>query len=422
MRGKKITYIDLFAGAGGLSEGFLNTGFLPIAHIEKSSDACMTLKTRLAYYFLKKEKKIEEYYKYIKGEISKEKLLQYIPENIQKTVFNCEINESNLEEIFKLIDKSLKEFEQTKVDIIVGGPPCQAYSLAGRSADKQRKKNDPRNHLYKLYGRFLKKFSPKMFVFENVPGLLSAQKGKYYKNLKKYFKRIGYSIHEQMLDAADFGVIQRRRRLIIIGWRKKMKIQYPKFKNTPVNAKINALFHDLPSIKAGHTKSVAKYKKLRNPYLEKFHIRNGCPFVTQHITRPHNSKDLKIYKIAIDLWKTEGRRIKNDGIPDNMRTQKNITSFLDRFKVVAGNQISHTMIAHIAKDGHHYIHPDSRQLRSISVREAARIQSFPDDYFFEGSRCSVFTQIGNAVPPLMAKVIARKIRTIINGKQIKKTV
>jgi DNA (cytosine-5)-methyltransferase 1 len=118
--------------------------------------------------------------------------------------------------------------------------------------------------------------------------------------------------------------------------------------------------------------------------------------------------------MAIERWE-EGVRLKNSDIPEEMRTQQNTSSFLDRFKVVDGEGFSHTMIAHIAKDGHYYIHPDKEQLRSISVREAARIQSFPDDYFFEGPRTSVFTQIGNAVPPIFAQSLARKIKALIQN-------
>ncbi len=176
------------------------------------------------------------------------------------------------------------------------------------------------------------------------------------------------------------------------------------------------IFYDLPSIEPGGNNRYHYYSKPVNEYLKKAFIRNDVNFVSQHFARPHNEKDLNIYKLAIQKL-MNGERLRNDGIPEGMRTQQNVTDFLDRFKVVANKP--HTMIAHIAKDGHHYIHPDIKQLRSISVREAARIQSFPDDYYFEGVkedqlRTAAFRQIGNAVPPLMAERIAEKIKEMLH--------
>src|SRR5690606_28202968 len=128
-----------------------------------------------------------------------------------------------------------------------------------------------------------------------------------------------------------------------------------------------------------------------------------------HVARPHNERDLEIYKIAIKKLK-KGERLRYPDLPEKLKTHNNQKSFLDRFKVVDPKGLSHTMVAHIAKDGHHYIHPSLKQVRSLSVREAARIQSFPDNYYFEGGRSAAFRQIGNAVPPLMAKEIASKIK------------
>jgi DNA (cytosine-5)-methyltransferase 1 len=141
--------------------------------------------------------------------------------------------------------------------------------------------------------------------------------------------------------------------------------------------------------------------------------------LTQHITRPHTDQDKEIYQIAVKKWNSEGKRLDYNDLPDRLKTHKNRSSFFDRFKVVAQDlKYSHTVVAHIAKDGHYYIHPDIDQNRSISVREAARLQSFPDDYYFEGVkqgsiRTAAFKQIGNAVPPLMAYEIAMRIKDTI---------
>lgn len=405
-----INYIDLFAGAGGLSEGFIKTGFEPIAHVEYDKAACYTLKTRAAYHYLVSQKREEIYHSYLKGEIGRQKFYSYIPAGIIDSVINAEIGDDN-EAIFKIIDENL---DQRKVDMIIGGPPCQAYSVVGR-APLKHKKDDERTRLYIHYGRFLKRYNPKLFVFENVPGILSASKGQYYKNLQKYYRRLGYEVKAKLLDASDFGVIQNRKRVIIIGWKKEINFQYPLFKNIEGKFSRDDIFYDLPSIKPGQTNRVQEYASPTNNYLNEFEIRNGIEFITQHITRPHNEKDLKIYKLAIEKY-NRGEKIRNDQIPENIRTQKNIADFLDRFKVVGSKP--HTMIAHIAKDGHHFIHPDKKQLRSISVREAARIQSFPDNYYFEGikenqPRTAAFKQIGNAVPPLMAKEIALQIKKLL---------
>ena len=140
---------------------------------------------------------------------------------------------------------------------------------------------------------------------------------------------------------------------------------------------------------------------------------DGERFVTQNITRPVNANDAAIYAYAIKLWDSKQVRVKYTDLPIKLRTQKNEDSFLDRFKVVNGKGKAHTIVAHLAKDGHYYIHPSLNVCRSISVREAARMQSFPDNFYFEGSRSAIFKQIGNAVPVLMAKKIAESINQLL---------
>jgi DNA (cytosine-5)-methyltransferase 1 len=139
-------------------------------------------------------------------------------------------------------------------------------------------------------------------------------------------------------------------------------------------------------------------------------------FVTQHVCRPNNQNDLEIYKIAAQKLRLEGKKLNYNELPDRLKRHKNNNAFLNRFNVVGENSLSQTVVAHIAMDGHYFIHPDTEQNRSISVREAARIQSFPDDFFFEGSRTSAFKQIGNAVPPLMAEGIAQVIKSMFSHK------
>jgi DNA (cytosine-5)-methyltransferase 1 len=407
---KQLTFIDLFAGAGGLSEGFIRSGYKPVAYVEKDINACLTLKSRLAYHFLKSRNEFQTYVAYLKGLITRSELYELIPDEIINSVINETISNETLPDIFTRIDNLL---DKESIDLIIGGPPCQAYSVSGRSARGEKAREDDRNYLYKYYGEFLKKYKPKIFVFENVPGLYTAGDGKYYNDMISFFDEIGYETEDKILDASDFGVLQRRKRVIIIGWQKELNFSYPVFEKTSNDWTIANLFSDLPALKAGQSLLTASYVTEINECLLQTAIRNGLDFVTQHVTRPHNKKDLKIYKLAIKTLEQKGKCLKNDEIPENIRTQKNVVSFLDRFKVVRSDSVSHTMIAHIAKDGHHFIHPDINQLRSISVREAARIQSFPDDYFFEGSRTNAFTQIGNAVPLLMAQVLAKKLLDIL---------
>lgn len=405
-----LNYIDLFAGAGGLSEGFTACGYHPIAHVEMDTDACMTLRTREAYYYLKSNGKEELFKQYLKGNISREELYSYIPDEVLNTVINMTMSEETMPQLFKSINKLIKNQKVSQVDLIVGGPPCQAYSLVGRAVKGEKMKNDPRNYLYKLYLQVLERYKPKMFVFENVPGLLNANNGKYFADMKMAFEKAGYNLKYDVLNAKDFGVLQSRQRVILIGWKKTLGMQYPAFEQIKSNYKVKDLLLDLPKIKPGEENNCYRSKKI-NKYLSETGIRKKGDVLTWHIARPNIERDRKIYRKAITAWDKEKRRIKYTELPEELKTHQNTTAFLDRFKVVASDlQSSHTMMAHISKDGHYFIHPDYEQARSISVREAARIQSFPDDYYFEGARTAAFRQIGNAVPPLMAKGIAEKLK------------
>lgn len=407
-----MNYIDLFAGAGGLSEGFIRAGFEPIAHVEMNKDACDTLKTRTAFHYLKENDRVEEYYDYLKGKITRQEFWAKVPESLINSVINSEISAETLPFIFEKIDK---ELGKKKVDLVIGGPPCQAYSVAGRARDPKGMSDDPRNHLYKYYVEFLKRYKPKMFVFENVPGILSANNGGYLELIFKAVREAGYELDKRVLNAKHFDVLQDRKRVIIIGWQKKLKLNYPLFEDKkPQYEILKDLFSDLPKIKSGGGSfGVVKYSKPITNYLEKTQIRNCIDFTTQHIARQNNENDLEIYKIAVGKWVNDKKRLNYAELPERLIKHSNTKSFTNRFQVVNHNGVSHTVVAHICADGHYYIHPDIKQNRSITVREAARIQSFPDDYFFEKSRTTAFKQIGNAVPVLMAEGIANKIKEML---------
>lgn len=403
---KQYTVIDLFAGAGGLSEGFIQAGFVPIAHVEMDKDACNTLRTRSCYHFLQNHGQQDVYYSYLKGEITRDDLYKKVPKNVVDTVINVTISDDTVNDTFKKIRQLANG---RKIDMIIGGPPCQAYSLLGRH--RKTMEDDPRTKLYLQYGKFLKEFNPMGFVFENVPGLLSAKKGEHFQNLQDYFDELGYKVHYKMLDASDYGVLQIRHRIILVGWKKEKNLGYPVIEQKRASAVINDILNDLPKLKAGEVKKFAEYRAPSNPYLQESGIRSeDDEFVTENISRPVNENDANIYACAIKLWNKKHIRIKYTDLPKEYKTQKNENSFLDRFKVVDGQGYAHTVVAHLAKDGHYYIHPSLDDCRSISVREAARMQSFPDNFYFEGSRSAMFKQIGNAVPPLMAKSIAESIK------------
>ncbi len=419
---RKLNYIDLFAGAGGLSEGFIRAGFEPIAHVEMDEAACYTLKTRTAYHYLKSVKKFDTYISYLKGEITRKDLYSFIPSALLDAVINLPIGSDYNPSIHKIIEKQLTEKD---VDLIIGGPPCQAYSLVGRARSANGMSGDPRNYLYVQYAKYLEKYNPKLFVFENVLGLKSAKEGLYLRNMEKLFLKKGYNMNLFTVEANNFGVLQNRKRIIILGWKENLSFTIPNLESIrkSTDYKVRSLFADLPKIQAGEgIDKFLNYITKTNEYLDQNLIRNGIDILTQHIARPHTKQDKEIYRIAVEKWDEKRERLNYNDLPERLKTHQNRSSFFDRFKVVAADELhSQTVVAHIAKDGHYYIHPDFEQNRSITVREAARLQSFPDDYYFEGvkvgkNRTAAFKQIGNAVPPLMAYVIAKKIKKLLNGE------
>ena len=419
--GKSYNFIDLFAGAGGLSEGFVRAGYTPIVHIEMDKYACDTLRTRAAFHYLKDAGRLDLYKDYLlnkKEKESGEKLWNSVPKSVTDTVLQAVIGADTINDIFARVD-SLKGDKD--VDIIIGGPPCQAYSVVGRSRMGKDVEKDPRNELYKYYVSFLKKYSPKMFVFENVLGIMTAKNGEPLQNLKKLIDDAGYDMDLKVQLASEHGVLQKRQRVIIVGWKKNCKkYNYPELQveDNPY-AVLKDLFADLPIRKSGEGNlcGAVKYAKALKDmeYLKKSGIRNSAfDFTTQHVARPQNLNDREIYCLAIKQWQEKKKQLDYSKIPEHLQTHKNKKSFLDRYSVVNPDGCCHTVVAHLSKDGHYYIYPTLNptidNVRSITVREAARLQSFPDDYFFEGSRGAAFRQIGNAVPVVLAYKIAIELK------------
>ena len=279
----------------------------------------------------------------------------------------------------------------------------------------------PRNNLYLFYAEFLKQYEPEYFVFENVPGLLSAtdEEGNSYLNLMQdlFREKCGYETEFEMLNAKDYGVPQNRRRIILVGKKGTSTGFYPKPNKCKLEVLVKEILADLPSIKAGEGDAGAcSMAPHYHSWLRDTGIRNETLPVTLHQARTNNEQDRKIYQMAVKLWNEKQGRILYNELPERLQTHRNTDSFLDRFKVVAGDlPYSHTIVAHIAKDGHHYIHPDIDQNRSLTPREAARLQTFPDDYYFEScsgkpSRTPAYRQIGNSVPVLLAQKVAEKLK------------
>lgn len=412
----QLNFIDLFAGAGGLSEGFIQEGYEPVAHVESDVAACNTLRTRMAYHSLAASGREDLYADYLAGDISRDCLYAAVPQGVTESVICESIEPNTLESIYVRIDSLLKG---RKVDVLVGGPPCQAYSVVGRARDPDGMVEDKRNHLYKCYAAFLEKYRPGRFVFENVAGLLSAKDREgqsYFDSMRSLFRQIGYETEFSILRSRDFGILQNRKRVVLVGWREGAEVSYPEPQQWNPNVTVSEVFRDLPALGAGEgTFLPCSLLTDESQWREESGIKSKLP-VTWHVARPHTEQDLEIYRIAVTQWNEHKSRLRYSALPTRLKSHSNSDSFTDRFKVVAEDlPTSQTVVAHICKDGHYYIHPDLEQNRSITPREAARLQTFPDDYYFEGANCKparthAFRQIGNAVPVLLARKIAAKIK------------
>ncbi len=399
---KELTFIDLFAGCGGFSEGFYQEGFKSVLHVDFDAPACETIKERMRHY-------------------------NYTENIIERAVICGDITSGY---VHKQIDNAIGN---TEIDVLVGGPPCQSFSSVGRAQDKNSMRDDPRNYLFRSYLEILEKHKPKIFVFENVSGLLSARPNGNYifpeivESMSEY-----YSVCDDketiLLNSVHYGVPQIRKRVILIGVRKDLNINssdiYKAITKTHYSPEMesrneksglkkyltvkDAIF-DLPKLKPGEGEEETFHKiEKKNSYL-KIIRPNGFTRLFNHIARKHNNLDQERYKLlSKNDWQLKDlAEVRPDLIHHDPK------HFGNRYTVQTATKPGTTVVAHLYKDGNLFIHPDYKQNRTFTVREAARIQSFPDNFRFVGSRTDQFKQVGNAVPPLMARQIAKAIKKFL---------
>jgi len=391
----KFNVIDLFAGCGGLTDGFLQTGkFNTLAAVDWELPTVETLKKRL----------ITKY----KYDFNTKKVLHF---DIQRTEELINGFSDSLYGQSEGIDSMVGD---NKVDFIVGGPPCQAYSIAGRVRDSNGMQDDYRNYLFESYVKMVQHYKPQAFVFENVEGILSAKPGgiSILERVKKAFDDAGYEITDNLradalFDTSFYNVPQKRKRVIIFGVIKSerskstvrnfYKTLKSKASQKPLNSKI--AFENLPKIFPCAISNQSHSVKL-----------NGVPLPKNHEPRMHSLRDIEIFELlANDIKSGENKYISSKALIELYKEKTGKDSNFHKYHVIREDRPSNTIPAHLYKDGLRHIHPDPKQARSITVREAARLQSFDDEFEFLGTKGDQYKMIGNAVPPLFAKIIAETL-------------
>ena len=404
---KKIKSIDLFAGCGGLMDGFEQSGhYKTIAAVEWEKAPCRNLAIRL-----------KSKWKYNDAE---ERVLRF---DIQRTdeLFNGWDDEEYGKS--EGLDKLIKA--ENGIDVIIGGPPCQAYSIAGRVRDENGMKDDYRNYLFESYLKVVDKYKPKAFVFENVPGILSAQPGDIpiIDIIQESFDTAGYyvltDLKNAIIDFTEYGVPQNRKRIIILGLRKDYfgedkckeliegfyKFNLPKYK-VKKKVTVEEAIGDLPKLYPLSKEMKYEGKRISHSIPE--------PFVPNHVARWQSQRDIGIFKILTkDIESGRNEYVTTEALKALYTQMTGKESNVHKYHVIRWNQQSNLIPAHLFKDGLRHIHPDSKQLRTITVREAARLQTFEDDYIFDGSNMDNYKMIGNAVPPLFAKCLANAVNDML---------
>jgi len=508
---KPIPIIDIFAGPGGLGEGFSalkiknNSVFKINLSIEMDETAHQTLELRAFFRQFNGRKIPAEYYEYLQGTITREELFEK---------FECEASLAKREAWKATLGQEDRALVKSRIEealdgaanwILIGGPPCQAYSLVGRSRmigeDRGKYETDPRHHLYKEYLRILADHKPPVFVMENVKGLLSSkieqQKtfdliltdlrnpshavgGDLDKSLSYKLFSISHKHPENsdevtpsdfIVRCEDYGVPQARHRIIILGIRSDIFKSNPKTLDKVIEPiSIDDVIGDLPKLRSGLSKeedSAVKWRdaiktivdakwlksmdiSLRDAIVSaskrvgasldrgssfaplivapkkysEWYVDKALSGICNHETRAHIKYDLHRYFFAAIFAREYGKSPTLSDFPrqllpdhDNVEEALYGSKFNDRFRVQTRGKPSTTVVSHISKDGHYYIHYDPSQCRSLTVREAARLQTFPDNYLFEGNRTQQYHQVGNAVPPMLAHKIAEIVFNVFENSK-----
>lgn len=507
-----VAVIDLFAGPGGLGEGFAQFGNADFHYdvalsVEKDPIAVRTLRLRKFFRSFTRRDVPDAYYDYVRGQLASiEDLVSQYPnkwksaseEVLELTLGSPDLDQKALEHRISQATRNVSSW------ILVGGPPCQAYSLVGRSRmrgeDPKQFTRDHRHTLYKEYLRILAKFLPPVFVMENVKGLLSSRLGggTAFEQIKKDLSdprlaisgeaseqysivpvvqygsrdlfRDGYSPADYIVRSELHGVPQARHRVILVGVRQDL-VRNPSLRPLSIGEEqvcVRDAIADLPALrsrlsgeddsfetwvsvvrKAAHLswklglrtdgldawRSPTSVLQVDHGFGGRFVRSRRKPRalsdwlydprlggVINHEARGHIRQDLARYMFVAAFADANGRSPKLDEFPEELLPEhKNARRkaspggipFSDRFRAQRWDAPSTTVTSHISKDGHYYIHPDVLQCRALTVREAARLQTFPDNYFFEGNRTQQYHQVGNAVPPYLAWQIAGSVADIL---------
>ena len=504
-----IPVIDLFAGPGGLSEGFSThrngTGFQVALSVEKDTAAHRTLELRSFFRQFPKNLVPEIYYQYIRGEnVDRETLFSAFPDAAQtakKVAWHVTLGEVPISEVIDRVASALSDSDHW---VLLGGPPCQAYSIAGRARMKGMKKfkTDHRHTLYREYLKILAALQPTVFVMENVKGILSSRHqdetifGRILEDMRNPWDALstadrvqmpqpvsmhGYRIFsfcvpakwdmqlkplDYVIESERYGLPQKRHRVILLGIRDDYDALPPSLEVAGGKVTVRDVIGGMPRLRSrlsygdvdgavwanavlgGHDFMKAgghNLAKVIDSALNSMatglagggrFVQGGVPprslagwlsdarvgGVIQHETRAHMPSDLHRYFYSACFAAEHGRSPKLHEFPKCLwpnhanavaDEQGRVNDFADRFRVQVWDDAATTVTAHLSKDGHYFIHPDATQCRSLTVREAARLQTFPDNYFFEGNRGDQYRQIGNAVPPFLAYQLADVVADVL---------